>query len=137
LKRSEVADATSTLQTAETAVQTLVHEVPMPPRVTLPKNILTTLQGLEDVDLETLQREVVAELKRRRAQKRIEAVEEIPSIQAFSAATIEPADVPTGQANRIRASYQAGMKPLTIARSLRISKTSVDRILASAGKSKS
>lgn len=114
-------------------VGTSVHEVPIPPKITLPRNISTTLRGLEDVDLETLQREVVAELKRRRTEKRTEAVEEVAPFQALSAKNIEPPEVPVGQANRIRASYRAGMKPLAIARSLRISKSVVDRVLGSAG----
>jgi hypothetical protein len=37
--------------------------------------------------------------------------------------------VPTGRANLIRASHQAGMKPVTIARTLRISRSLVDRVL--------
>jgi hypothetical protein len=112
------------------------HEVPIPPKITLPRNISTTLRGLEDFDLETLQREVGAELKRRRTEKRTQAVEEIAPFQALSATNIEPPEVPVGQANRIRASHQAGMKPLAIARSLRISKSAVDRVLGLAGDSK-
>ena len=137
MKRSSfAADVTPTQQAPEMPVGTSAHEVPIPPKITLPRNISTTLRGLEDVDLETLQREVVAEVKRRRTEKRREAVEEILPIQALSVANIEPPQVAKGQANRIRASYQAGMKPLAIARSLRISKSAVDRVLGSAGNSK-
>lgn len=88
-----------------------------------------TLRGLEEVELETLQREVTAEIKRRRSLKPTEMVAEVPPAQAVSPAKVEAADVPTGKANLIIASYQAGMKPVAIARSLRISRSLVDLVL--------
>ena len=100
-----------------------------PPRVTLPRNLSTTLRGLVDVDLETLQREVAAEIRRRRSAKPTATIAEVSPAKAVSPAKIEAADVPTGKANLIRASYQAGMKPVTIARTLRISRSLVDRVL--------
>ena len=112
------------------------NEPPAPPRVTLPRNLSTTLRGLEDGDLETLQREVAAEAKRRRSVKPMETIEEVQSPQAVSLAKLAAAEVPTGKANLIRASYQAGMKPVTIARSLRISRSLVDRVLGSSEKPK-
>jgi DNA invertase Pin-like site-specific DNA recombinase len=107
------------------------------PTVTLPRNLTETLKRLEDGDLETLQRAVNAEVKRRRAAK--------PAPQAASPAQ-PPAgqsdssdgmnEVPTGKVNLIRASYRAGMKPSAIARTLRVSLALVNRVLGSAEKAK-
>jgi hypothetical protein len=113
-----------------------VKEPPAPPRVTLPRNLSATLRGLEDVELETLQREVAAEIKRRTSAKPAQTVAEVPPPQAVSPAKLAAAEVPTGKANLIRASYQAGMKPVAIARTLRISRSLVDRVLGSSEKPK-
>ncbi len=129
-------DVTPPLPAPGAADSTSANEPPAPPRVTLPRNLSTTLRGLEDVDLETLQREVAAEIKRRRSEKPTEAIAEVVPAQAVSPAMSEAADVPTGKANLIRASYQAGMKPAAIARSLRISRSLVDRVLGSSEKPK-
>ncbi len=130
------ANVTPPLPASGAAGSTSVNEQPAPPRVTLPRNLSATLRGLEDVELETLQREVSAEIKRRRSAKPTETVDGIPLLQAVSPSKVEAADVPTGKANLIRASYQAGMKPLAIARSLRISRSLVDRVLGSSEKPK-
>jgi hypothetical protein len=61
-------DVTPPLPASGAAGSTSVNEQPAPPRVTLPRNLSATLRGLEDVDLETLQREVAAEIKRRRSE---------------------------------------------------------------------
>ena len=50
-------------------------------------------------------------------------------MKGLSPAKAAAADVPTGKANLIRESYQAGMKPVAIARSLRISRSLVDQVL--------
>ncbi len=133
---SKSTDVTPPLPAPGSVGSTSVNELSAPPRVTLPRNLSTTLRGLEDVDLETLQREVAAEIKRRRSAKPTEMVAEVPPAQAVSPAKVEAADVPTGKANLIRASYQAGMKPVAIARSLRISRSLVDRVLGSSEKPK-
>jgi len=122
-------DVTAPLPASGAAGSTSVNEQPAPPRVTLPRNLSATLRGLEDVELETLQREVTAEIKRRSAAKPMEMIVEVPPAQAVSPAKLAAADVPTGKANLIRASYQSGMKPVTIARTLRISRSVVDRVL--------
>ncbi len=113
-----------------------MNEPPAPLRVTLPRNLSATLRGLEDVDLETLQREAAAEIKRRRSAKPTETIAKVPPPQGLSPAKAAAADVPMGKANLIRASYQAGMKPVAIARSLRISRSLVDRVLGSSEKPK-
>lgn len=129
-------DVTSPFPAPGSAGSTSANEPPTPPRVTLPRNLSATLRGLEDGDLETLQREVAAEVQRRRSVKPMETIEEVSSSQAVSPAKAAAADVPTGKANLIRASHQAGMKPVAIARSLRISRSLVDRVLGSSDKLK-
>ena len=129
-------DVSAPLQAPGSASSTSVNEPPTPPRVTLPRNLSATLRGLEDVELETLQREVTAEIKRRRSAKPTETIEEVPPPQTLSPAKAAAADVPTGKANLIRASHQAGMKPVAIARSLRISRSLVDRVLGGMDKPK-
>ena len=129
-------DVTSPFPAPGAAGSTPVNELAAPPRVTLPRNLPATLRGLEDVELETLQREVTAEIKRRRSAKPTETIEEVPPPQTLSPAKAAAADVPTGKANRIRASHQAGMKPVAIARSLRISRSVVDRVLGGMEKPK-
>ena len=129
-------DVTSPFPAPGSAGSTSANEPPAPPRVTLPRNLSATLRGLEDVDLETLQREVAAEIKRRRSAKPTETIEEVPPPQALSPAEAAVADVPTGKANLIRASYQAGMKPVAIARSLRISRSLVEQVLGALEKPK-
>ena len=133
---SKLTDVTPRTQVQEPAGSTSVNEPLAPPRVTLPRNISTTLRGLEDVDLETLHREVAAEIKRRRSAKPTATIAEVSPPKAVSPAKTEAADVPPGKANLIRASYQAGMKPVAIARSLRISRSLVDRVLGSSEKLK-
>lgn len=122
-------DVTPPLPASGAAGSTSVNEQPAPPRVTLPRNLSATLRGLEDVDLETLQREVAAEIKRRRSAKPTETIAKVPPPQGLSPAKAAAADVPTGKANLIRASYQAGMKPVAIARSLQMSRILVDLVL--------
>ena len=111
------------------------------PRVTLPKNLPATLQGLDDVELETLQREVAAEIKRRRADVRTKAGPAGVGQASLRVAIDQPSpaakgEIPAGKANLIRASHQTGMKPAAIARVLRVSVAVVNRVLGTNGKSK-
>jgi hypothetical protein len=111
------------------------------PRVTLPKNLSALLQGLGDIELETLQREVAAEIKRRRAGVHVKAGPAGVGQATLNAAIDQssPAakgEIPTGKANLIRASHQTGMKPAAIARVLRVSVAVVNRVLGTTGKGK-
>ena len=97
------------------------------PRVTLPKNLAETLKRLEDAELVMLFREVTVEIERRGVMKPVNAVVAprtvpAPNVQARqSKSSGEPAELPAGKANLIKASYSAGMKPATIARTFRLS----------------
>src|ERR1700681_891222 len=87
------------------------------PRVTLPKNLSETLKRLEDAELETLLREVIAEAERRGVMKSVKTVAAPQTVPAAkfqarqSKGSGAPADLPAGKANLIKASHSAGMKP--------------------------
>jgi hypothetical protein len=112
------------------------------PRVTLPKNLSETLKRLEDAELETLLREVIAEAERRGVMKPVNTVATQKTVPAakFQARQSKssglPADLPAGKANLIKASYSAGMKPPAIARMFRLSQSVVNRVLGMPAKSK-
>jgi hypothetical protein len=112
------------------------------PRVTLPKNLSEALKRLEDAELETLLREVIAEAERRGIGRPTHTVVEppialAPKFQARqSKGSGAPADLPTGKVNLIKASHSAGMKPPAIARMFRVSQSVVNRVLGMAAKSK-
>jgi hypothetical protein len=105
------------------------------PRVTLPKNLSETLKRLEDAELETLLREVIAEAERRGVARPVHTVVAPPSVpmSKFQARQSKgsgaPADLPAGKVNLIKASHSAGMKPPAIARMFRLSQSVVNRIL--------
>ena len=112
------------------------------PRVTLPKNLAETLKRLEDAELETLLREVIAEAERRGVMRPVNAV---ATPQTDSAAKVQarqskrlgaPADLPAGKANLIKASFSAGMKPSAIARTFRLSHSVINRVLGLPAKKK-
>jgi hypothetical protein len=105
------------------------------PRVTLPKNLSETLKRLEDAELETLLREVIAEAERRGVARPLDTVAApltvpAPQFQARqSKGSGAPADLPAGKVNLIKASHSAGMKPPAIARMFRLSQSVVNRVL--------
>jgi hypothetical protein len=112
------------------------------PRVTLPKNLSETLKRLEDAELETLLREVIAEAERRGV---IKPVNKVAAPQAVPAAKFQArqsknsgvsAELPAGKANLIKASHSTGMKPAAIARMFRLSQSVVNRVLGLPTKSK-
>src|SRR5215813_10815891 len=94
-------------------------------RIVLPKNLAQTLQFLSDDDLETMRAAVEAELGRRRPQPAPAAT---MSIRRDRERGSGPA-IPSGRANLIKASYQAGMKPVAIARTIRLSPSVVNTVL--------
>jgi hypothetical protein len=95
------------------------------PRVTLPKNLAETLKRLEDAELVTLFREVTVEVERRGMTV---PAAKIQGRQSKSSGA--PADLPAGKANLIKASYSAGMKPSAIARTFRLSRSVINRVLS-------
>ena len=115
------------------------------PRIALPKNIAETLKYLDDLDLEALRVSVENELRRRRADTEGEAKaqaeprsssEKAPASSVGSEKKQRVSSLPVGKTSLIRASFESGMKPPAIARSLRISVAQVNEVIASAVKRK-
>jgi hypothetical protein len=112
------------------------------PRVILPKNLSEALKRLQDIELERLLREVIAEAERRGVPKPVDTVAPLPTVPGgkFRSRRSDtpgaPADLPTGKANLIKASHAAGMKPPAIARMFRLSQSVVNRALNMPAKSK-
>jgi hypothetical protein len=113
-------------------------------RIALPRNIAETLKYLDDLDLEALRVSVENELQRRRADSGVEAEVSAKATESVPAKGGAPKIVkkhsapslPVGKASLIRASFESGMKPQAIARSLRISIAQVNQVLASNTKGK-
>jgi hypothetical protein len=116
-------------------------------RIALPNNIAQTLKYLNDLDLEALRVSVENELQRRRADRGVEAK---ASAETGTSSENAPAkgggfktgkkqgapSLPVGKASLIRASFESGMKPAAIARTLRISVAQVNEVLANEVKRK-
>jgi len=99
--------------------------------VALPSDIANSLQYLGEADLHRLQAAVEAEIGRRKQGAPARgAFQPVPS--PVEAAKI--AEIPEGKANLIRASFGAGMKPPTIARTFGVSVSLVNRIIRSSTK---
>ena len=115
------------------------------PKIALPKNIAQTLQFLSDEDLETLRGSVDSELKRRRPASARPNARKASVTQPAAAATASRGRhgeldsgtaIPAGRVSLIKASYQAGMKPVAIARSLRVSLSIVNKVLSTEPKAR-
>jgi hypothetical protein len=111
-------------------------------RIALPKNIAETLKYLDDSDLETLRGSVESELQRRRNDRGVESKDSAATGTSSGKApangggfkTVKKqggSSLPVGKASLIRASFESGMKPPAIARTLRISVAQVNEVLAS------
>ena len=101
--------------------------------MTLPRNLSATLQGLQDIELETLQQAVGAEIKRR---GRVGLDVEVSEPKAVAWAKASDAKIPAGKASLIRVSFETGMKPAAIARTLRVSQAVVNKVLGTQAKPK-
>ena len=111
-------------------------EASVPQRVTLPSDLSTSLRYVDDAELERLHVAVAAEINRRdqgastrHADERLALPR--PPIRKTSS-TVE--QLPEGKANLIRASFNAGLKPATIARTFHVSQSLVHRVIRSADK---
>ena len=109
------------------------------PPVALPNDLSTLLKYVEDTDLHRLQAAVEAEIDRRKRGASTGKANKAPAPPAsrpvsspVDAAKI--AEIPEGKANLIRASFGAGMKPPTIARTFGVSLSLVNRTIGSSTK---
>jgi hypothetical protein len=101
------------------------------PRVTLPKNLQVILARLSDGELFSLRTHVETEIRRRAP----------PKSRAVAKASTGPKQektetVPIAKRSLILASSRAGMKPQAIAKTLRLSLSLVNRVLAEQVKSR-
>ena len=112
------------------------------PKIALPKNLAQTLQFLSDDDLETLRASVETEVERRRLSSAgpiVSAPKPASATKASKGRPEEPnsgAAIPAGRASLIKASYCTGMKPVAIARTLRVSLSVVNKVLGTASKAR-
>jgi DNA invertase Pin-like site-specific DNA recombinase len=109
------------------------------PPIGLPSDIANSLQYLEDTDLHRLRAAVEAEIARRKegASTGKHKAAAPPASRPVSSAVraAKMAEIPEGRANLVRASFEAGLKPPTIARTFGVSVSQVNRIIRSAEKS--
>jgi hypothetical protein len=122
-----------------------IADAPSPARVTLPSDLSASLKYLDDAQLARLLEAVTVEINRRNqgASKSETALPPRPVTSSGdqSAAyrnnkTREIDQIPQAKANLIRESFKAGFKPAAIARTFRISRSLVNRILSSIEKPK-
>jgi len=118
---------------------------PSPARVTLPSDLSGSLKYLDDTQLGRLLEAVTVEINRRNqgglknetaaaAPTRASSQGQSATIRNNKIRGIEK--IPEGTANLIRASFRAGVKAADIARTFRISRSVVNRILSSPEKPK-
>ena len=106
-------------------------------RIALPSDLATSLRYLDDAGLERLLAAVNAEMDRRKGTPSAASTVEPATCAASRPAPSghgELAEIPEGKANLIRASFGAGMKPPTIARTLGVPLSVVKRITRSTEK---
>jgi hypothetical protein len=115
------------------------------PKIALPKNLAQTLQFLSDDDLETLRVSVDSELERRRPTSSGANARKASALQPAAAATASRGRhgkldsgtaIPAARVSLIKASYHAGIKPVAIARTLRVSLSIVNKVLSTEPKAR-
>ena len=109
-------------------------------RVVLPNDLSTSLRYLDDSDLQRLLVAVNTEIDRRK--RGASAADADQAARPTSSRSVPPhdehtniAEIPEGKANLIRASFGAGLKPATIARTFGVSLSLVNRVIRSMEKS--
>jgi hypothetical protein len=146
MRRSERPNhSSSVLEPPSRAPSLSSIDAPSPARVTLPSDLSGSLKSLDDAQLQRLVEAVTVEIDRRN--------QSAPKNETATAAATGTSSrgqsgairnqktrgidgFPEGTANLIRASFRAGVKPATIARTFRISQSSVNRILSATEKPK-
>ena len=121
------------------ALGTASADIPPRPPVALPSDLATSLRYLEGSELQRLQAAVEAEIARRKQSTSTGKTNEAsaPSASRPVSSPVETrhvVEIPEGKANLIRASFSAGLKPATIARTFGMSVSLVNRIIRSTQK---
>jgi hypothetical protein len=107
---------------------------PPAPRIALPNDLSTSLRYLNDTELQRLLAAVNAEISRRQGTSIRDTSKPSRSPEAHADSGAD--DIPEGKVNLIRASFAAGLKPATIARTFAVSLSRVNRIIRSDERSK-
>ena len=111
------------------------------PRYVLPSDLSGSLRHLDDDQLDRLLRSVAGEARRRGRPVDDEASASPRSGSGKTPTGVPPAGgksrarllpIPPGQAKVIRAAFEAGVKPATIARQLRVSRAQVEQVIGRA-----
>jgi hypothetical protein len=121
------------------ALTTASADKPPSPPVALPSDLATALRYLEHSELHRLQAAVEAEIATRNRGTSAGRTNETsaPRTSRPVSPRIEssqPLEIPEGKANLIRASFDAGLKAPTIARTFGVSVSVVNRIIRSTKK---
>jgi len=121
------------------ALGTASADIPPRPPVALPSDLATSLRYLEGSELQRLQAAVEAEIARRKQSTSTGRTNEAsaPGASRPVSSPVETrhvVEIPEGKANLIRASFSAGLKPATIARTFGMSVSLVNRIIRSTQK---
>ncbi len=95
-----------------------------PDALVLPADLDRSLRHLDDADLDRLVEAATAEARRRGRQA---------GKTSGGRAHAKPASVTQGQEKPILAAFEAGLKPVAIAREFRLSRIRVDSVLAGVG----
>ena len=109
-------------------------------RVVLPNDLSASLRYLDDSDLQRLLAAANTEIDRRKQgistadASQVAAMTPCPSVPPRDERT-NIAEIPEGKANLIRASFGAGLKPATIARTFGVPISLVNRVIRSMEKS--
>ena len=128
---------------SSTRAAALSTNVSSAPRVTLPSDLSGSLKYLDGAQLQALHAAVNEEVERRnqtamKGKTVAAAATGMPpqdkSVAHRDKKIKEFDEIPEGRANLIRASFRAGIKPASIARTFRISLSLVNRVLSSAEK---
>ena len=132
-------------QKPSSSARSVIADAPSPARVTLPNDLSGSLKYLDEAQLRTLLEAVTVEIDRRNqatsnhktalpAAPVVSAPDHLVTSRNKQISRVQ--EIPEGKANLIRASFKAGFRPATIARTFRVSQSLVNRILSSIEKPK-
>jgi hypothetical protein len=109
------------------------------PPIGLPSDIANSLQYLDDADLHRLEPAVAAEIAGRKHGTSTGKANEAPAPPASRPVSspiesTQAVEIPEGKANLVRAAFEAGLKPPTIARTFGVPVSLVNGIIRSTKK---
>jgi hypothetical protein len=116
-----------------------IRKKTLSPGFALPRDLATSLRYLEDAELQRLQAAVEVEIAKRKPGTSTGRSDESSAPRTSRPVsprieTRQAIEIPEGKANLIRASFDAGLKPPTIARTFGVSVSLVNRVIRSTKK---